>query len=447
MQSLAGRRVLVLGLGMSGRSAASFCAERGAAVVAADERPAHALADLADLAGRVELALGRPFPDPAAFDLVVPSPGVPRERWADRAREALGDVELAFRHLRVPVVAVTGTNGKSTTTRLVEAMLLASGLRARAAGNVGAPALGLVGEPLDVAVLEVSSFQLESASSFRPRVGVVLNVTEDHLDRHGSFAAYVEAKARLVARQTPDDLAVLNADDPVARGMTTRTRARVRTFRAAGAVADGAWWDAECLVLSTPDGVRRIPVERFGLAGRHNRENAAAALLAAAGAGADPMRAARALTDFRALPHRAEIVGRVGGVTWVDDSKATNVGAALRALESFGASILWIAGGRAKGADLRPLAEAASKVRAAFVLGEAAPALAELLRGRTHVERVADLEAAVERAASLAAPGDVVLLAPACSSLDQFRNAEERGERFRAAVAALARTGEPRCSV
>jgi UDP-N-acetylmuramoylalanine--D-glutamate ligase len=303
-----------------------------------------------------------------------------------------------------------------------------------------------VGEPLDVAVLEVSSFQLESASSLRPRVGVVLNVTEDHLDRHGSFAAYVEAKARLLARQTAEDQAVLNADDPVTLGLAARTRARVRSFRAAGALADGAWWDAECLVLSTPDGVRRIPVERFALAGRHNRENAAAALLAAAAAGADPARAARALTDFRALPHRSEIVGRVGGVTFVDDSKATNVGAALRALESFGASLVWIAGGRAKGADLSPLAEAASKVRAAFVLGEAGPALAELLRGRTHVERVADLEAAVEGAARLAAPGDVVLLAPACSSLDQFRNAEERGERFRAAVAALARDREPRCS-
>jgi UDP-N-acetylmuramoylalanine--D-glutamate ligase len=232
----------------------------------------------------------------------------------------------------------------------------------------------------------------------------------------------------------------------VVLGLAARTRARVRTFRAAGAVADGAWWDAECLVLTTPEGVRRIPVERFALAGRHNRENAAAALLAAAAAGADPGRAARALPDFHALPHRAEIVGRVGGVTWVDDSKATNVGAALRALESFGASLVWIAGGRAKGADLSPLAEAASRVRAAFVLGEAGPALADLLRGRTRVERVADLEAAVAGAARLAAPGDVVLLAPACSSLDQFRNAEERGERFRAAVAALARSQEPRCS-
>ena len=446
MDALAGRTVLVLGLGMSGRSAARFCAERGAAVTAADERAADALGDLGELTGRVELVVGRPFPDPAGFDLVVPSPGVPRERWADRAREALGDVELAFRHLHVPVVAVTGTNGKSTTTRLVEAMLLASGLRARAAGNVGAPALGLVGEPLDVAVLEVSSFQLESASRLRPRVAAVLNVTDDHLDRHRSFAAYLEAKARLLANQTPEDHAVLNADDPVVRGMAHRTRAHVRYFRATGAVADGAWWDAECLVLSTPEAVRRIPVERFGLVGRHNRENAAAALLAAAAVGADPARAARALTDFRALPHRAEIVARVGGVTWIDDSKATNVGAALRALESFGGPLVWIAGGRAKGADLRPLADAATKLRAALVLGEAGPALAELLRGRTRVECVPDLDAAVRRAASLAAPGDIVLLAPACSSLDQFRNAEERGERFRAAVAALARRSEPRCN-
>jgi UDP-N-acetylmuramoylalanine--D-glutamate ligase len=187
-------------------------------------------------------------------------------------------------------------------------------------------------------------------------------------------------------------------------------------------------------------------VERFGLVGRHNRENAAAALLAAAAAGADPGRAARALTDFRALPHRAEIVARWRGVTWVDDSKATNVGAALRALESFAGPLVWIAGGRAKGADLGPLADAAAKLRAALVLGEAGPALAALLRDRTRVEHVPDLEAAVRRAASLAAPGDVVLLAPACSSLDQFRSAEERGERFRAALAALARPEGPRCS-
>jgi UDP-N-acetylmuramoylalanine--D-glutamate ligase len=423
---------------MTGRSAALFCAARGAAVVGADERPADSLGDLSELEGRVELALGQPFPDPALFDLVVPSPGVAPERYASRSRSVLGDVELAFRHLSVPVVAVTGTNGKSTTTRMIEAMLGATGLRARAAGNVGTPALSLVGQALDVAVLEVSSFQLEAARSLRPRVAVVLNLTQDHLDRHGSFAVYAELKARLLARQQEEDTAVLNGDDPHLCTWNTRTRARTRFFRARGPVEEGAWWDSEAILLREGSEVRRLSVERFPLLGRHNRENALAALLAAVSVGAEPARAVRALADFPALPHRAEVVAQVGGVTWVNDSKATNVGAALSALAGFGARLVWIAGGRDKGSDLTPLAAAASRVRAALVLGEAAPKLADLLRGATQVQPVEDLEEAVRRAALLARPGDVVLLAPACSSLDQFRSFEERGERFRAAVHALA---------
>ncbi|MEN8181135.1 MAG: UDP-N-acetylmuramoyl-L-alanine--D-glutamate ligase [Myxococcota bacterium] len=439
MDELAGRRVLVLGLGVTGRSAARFCAERGARVVAADEREPAALSQLDSLPRAVETRLGRPFPDPAGFDLVVPSPGVPRERYHDRAAEVAGDVELAFRHLSVPVIAVTGTNGKSTTTRLIEAMLAHAGLRARAAGNLGDPALGLVGEALDVAVLEVSSFQLEAVSRFHPRVAVVLNLSEDHLDRHGSFQAYADAKARVFENQTPEDVAILNADDPELRRLAARTRARVRWFRASEPVDDGAWWDAEALLLADPDGLGRFPVERHHLAGRHNRENAAAALLAAAAVDADPARAVRALFEFRGLPHRAELVACVGGVRFVNDSKATNPGAALRSLGGFASPVVWIAGGRDKGLDLAALAGVCPQLRGAVLLGEARPKLAALLAGQTEVREVDELEQAVEVAASLARPGDVVLLAPACASLDQFRSFEERGERFRAAV--LARLG------
>jgi UDP-N-acetylmuramoylalanine--D-glutamate ligase len=441
---LEGRRILVLGLGVSGRSAADFCAARGARVLAADERPAEAIEDLAELDPRVERRLGRPFPDPADFDLVVPSPGVPRERYRDRARRVWGDVELVYRALAVPIVAITGTNGKSTTTLLVEAMLRAAGLRARAAGNLGAPALGLVGQALDLAVLEVSSFQLESTEAFRPRVAVILNITPDHLDRHGSFEAYAAAKARILAHQQPDDAAVLNFDDPAVRALADGARARVFPFRTAGPLDRGAWLDLGAIALrqGEPPPVR-LSIDGLRLPGPHNRENAVAALAAAAAAGADPEKAIAALADFAGLPHRAEEVGRVRGVTFVDDSKATNPGAALRSLLGFGSPsvpLVWIAGGRDKGLDFRELAEAAGgRVRAAVLIGEAAAALERALAGRVELHRAASLEEAVRRAAGLASTGDVVLLSPACASHDQFRSFEERGERFRAAVAELAR--------
>jgi UDP-N-acetylmuramoylalanine--D-glutamate ligase len=443
MLDLGRRQVLVLGLGISGRSAARFAASRGARVVAADERPAAQLEGLAELPRGVELRLGAPFPDPAPFDLVVPSPGVPAARWRERARRAWGDIELAWRALAVPVVAVTGTNGKSTTTRLVEAMLRAAGVRARAAGNVGTAALDLVGEPLDAAVLEVSSFQLEATEEFRPRVAVVLNATPDHLDRHGSFAAYAAAKARILRRQEPSDAAVLSFDDPTVRAMAAATRARVVFFSTREALERGACLDAgaACLRESGRPPLR-VALDALRLAGAHNRENALAALAAVWAFGADPLRAAAALATFQGLPHRAEAVARVGGVLYVNDSKGTNPGAACRALEGFPGPLVWIAGGRDKGLDFEELAaRAVGRVRAAVLIGEAAGKLARALAGRVEVHRAAGMEEAVRRAAELAREGDVVLLSPACASQDQFRDFEERGERFREAVAALAGAG------
>ncbi len=433
---LTGRRVLVLGLGISGRSAAAWCAQRGASVVAADERPAEALEG--PLPGGVEPWLGRPFPDPAEFDLVVPSPGVAPERYRSRATRVCGDIELAAAALPIPIVAVTGTNGKSTTTALLTQMLRAAGLRTEMAGNVGTPALDLVGRPLDVAVLEVSSFQLETTETFRPQVAVVLNVTPDHLDRHHTLEAYLEAKQRILAHQQPEDWAVLNAADVWYPSFRDAAHGRVLPFLASGVPEIGIGTDAGTLVIRTAD----EPVRRYAFdwrqPGAHNRENAVAAAGAVFALGADLPRALAALPDFRALPHRSEIVARRGDVTWVDDSKATNPGAALRALDGFSAPIVWVAGGRAKGLDLAPLARGArERVRAAVLIGEAAPQLAEALRGGPEVHLEATIEDAVRRAASLARPGDVVLLAPGCSSLDQFRNYEERGRRFREAALGL----------
>jgi UDP-N-acetylmuramoylalanine--D-glutamate ligase len=425
MLSLSGKSVLVLGLGVSGRSAANFCAARGARVVAADERAAGAIEGLETLEAGIERVVGHPFPDAAGFDLVVPSPGVAPARYSAAARRVWGEVELAFQALPVPIVAVTGTNGKSTTTRLVELMLRGAGLRARAAGNLGEPALSLVGEALDVAVLEVSSFQLETTEAFRPRVAVILNVTPDHLDRHGK------------------DVAVLNFDDPNVSSLAAQARGRVLPFRTAGALSHGAWFDAGAVVLRDEGGLsRRISLDGLQLAGLHNLENTVAALAAAWAAGAEPERAAAALAGFRGLPHRMEEVARVAGVLYVNDSKATNPSAARRSLASSETPVVWIAGGRDKGLDFGPLAEAAAgRVRAAVLLGEAAGKLEDALAGHVESHSVSCLEQAVRAAARLARAGDVVLLAPACASQDQFRDFEERGERFRAAVAALDRGG------
>ena len=440
MRELAGLRVLVLGLGISGRSAAAFCASQGARVVAADEGPGDAAGDA--LPAGVEVVRGAPFPDPADFDLVVPSPGVPPERYAARARRVWGDVELAWRALSVPVVAVTGTNGKSTTVRLVEAMLRAAGLRARAAGNVGEPALGLVGQPLDVAVLEVSSFQLETVDDFRPRVGVWLNVSEDHLDRHASLAAYADAKARLFARQGPGDVAVLNADDPEITARAGGVAADVEWFRVRGPVARGAFLESGAILLVRDGETRRFPLDAVPGAAAQHPENLLAALLAAAGAGAEPAKALGALPGFAALPHRCEVVRRRGGVTWIDDSKATNPHAARAALARQTAPVIWIAGGKDKDLSFDALARAAAgRVRLALLVGQAARKLAAALAGHVAFEHTGTVEAAVARAAACAAPGDAVLLSPACASLDQFRSFEERGDRFRDAVLALPEAG------
>ncbi len=437
MQELAGQRVLVLGLGVSGRSAANFCAARGARVVAADECPADAL-DLTDLDAGIDARLGTPFPDAGDFDLVVPSPGVPPQRYRANARRVWGDIELAFRALPIPIVAVTGTNGKSTVTRLVEAGLRAAGLRAQAAGNVGEAALELVGAPLDVAILEVSSFQLETIETFRPQVAVVLNITPDHLDRHGGFEAYRDAKARILENQQPNDVAVIDFESAPARELAARARGRVIGLGNRVTLDESAWLDGDEAVLTAPGAAPVRVTLQIQLPGHHNLENALAALATVWALGCDLERAAAGIAAFTGLPHRMERVARVAGVSYVNDSKATNPAAAQRALEGCDARVIWIAGGRAKGLTFDVLTEtAARRARAAVLIGESAGALKHTLAGRIPTHAAASLDAAVRAAAQLARPGDVVLLAPACASQDQFRDFAARGECFRAAVHAL----------
>jgi UDP-N-acetylmuramoylalanine--D-glutamate ligase len=434
-----GDRVLVLGLGRSGRSAANFCAEQGARVVAVDE--AEGAGELESLHEAVEVRRGEPFPDSGNFDWVIPSPGIPSRRYGGPGPRVLGDIELAARTLCVPIVAVTGTNGKTTTVALLEALLRHAGLRAAVAGNVGRPALSLVGEPLDVAILEVSSFQLEITQCFAPEVSVVLNVAADHLDRHGDLEAYTAAKRRLVEAQTPEATCVLNADDPTVAAFANATRAKVSWFGAASRTTDAAraaWVDGNAVVLRLPGGEQRIRLDGSSLSHRHDFSNAAAALLALAALEVDVSKAAGGLKDFVGLPHRCRPVALRAGVSWIDDSKATNVAAAEAALRGSDRPLLWIAGGRGKGLDFAPLAAAArGRVRRALLIGESAREIETSLAGTCPTLRCENLDAAVRAAADEARPGDAVLLSPACASFDQFRSYVERGESFQRAIAAL----------
>jgi UDP-N-acetylmuramoylalanine--D-glutamate ligase len=436
------RHALVIGFRRTGQAVARVLAARGCAVRVVDGKDAAALG--IDPASYRDLELRLGSEDAAALDrveLVVPSPGVPRTaplltEAVRRGVPVWAEVELAWRLLDRPVIAITGTNGKSTTTTLVGAALAADGRRTFTGGNLGTPLILAVDDPPEIAVAEVSSFQLEWVERFRPRVGCLLNVTADHLDRHGTFAEYREAKARLFAAQGPADWAVLNRDAPEVIGLANGCAARVVTF-GVGATDAGTMLDGDTVVLRLPETApERYTLERTRLAGRHNVENVLAAVAVARLAGAAPAAVQEAIDTAEPLPHRLTLVVHRDGVRWYDDSKATNVGAAVKSLESFSEPVVLLAGGVDKGGDYAPLAAAARRrVRLALVFGVGRERLAEALAaGGVAVERVADLPAAVAAAARAARSGDVVLLAPACSSFDMFTDYAARGRAFRAAV-------------
>lgn len=436
MKELSGKSVKVVGLGASGVAAAELCLRLGARVEGIDRRP------------RAELdAAARALPIPVATeaeaeaqladaDLIVVSPGV---SW--RALDAvasrvpvIGELELGACHVSAPICAVGGTNGKSTTTELVAAMLEASGRRVFCGGNLGTPLTRAVGQPWDALVVEVSSFQLERAPTFEPRVSVLLNITDDHLDRHGTFEAYAHAKGNAFVNQTAEDTAVVPFGDAVVEAQVRRGKAQVVFFG-----ASGDYCLAEAGVVERATG-ERYALDGTALVARHNRLNAAAAIAAARALGAPPEPIRRALRDYRLLPHRLAHVARIGAVSFYDDSKATNVGAAVAALDSLTEPrVVLIAGGKGKDGSYAPLAEALSRRgRAVVLIGEAAAVMQQALAPVLAVERADTLDAAVARAHALAEPGDAVLLAPACASFDMFKSYADRGERFSAAVKALA---------
>lgn len=442
---LKGKKVLVIGLARTGGECARFLAQRGAKVLLSDLRSAEDLKEAVEALANlpVEYRLGGQEPGwLEGIDYVVPSPGVPRENpllaeALKRRIPILSEIELAYRFFRPPLIAVTGTNGKSTTTTLIGEMLKAAGRRVFLGGNLGAPFIGAVSGDWDWGVLEVSSFQLEWVEKFRPQIAVLLNVTEDHLDRYASFADYRRAKERIFEAQQPGDVAVLNRDDPLVWTLRTRLRARVVSF-GAGEVGDGVFVAANEIVWRDGTFEERYPLARVQLQGAHNRENMMAAVAAAKCAGVSQATIQQVLEGFAGLEHRLEFVREKEGVRYYNDSKGTNVGAVVKSLASFDEPVILLAGGVDKGGDYAPLRGLIQeKVRRLVLFGQAKDIMARALGGLTDTVIVEDLGAAVQDAAAQARPGDVVLLSPACSSFDQFRNYAERGRAFKDLVQAL----------
>jgi UDP-N-acetylmuramoylalanine--D-glutamate ligase len=443
-----GRCVAVAGAARSGVAAAEFLASRGAQVTLSDLKAELPAGDRLEKLGiRLELG-GHRLETFTAADLVVVSPGVPPELPVlEAARQqgvpVLGEVELASRFLPGRVIAITGTKGKSTTTALTGRMLDAAGFDVTVGGNIGSPLSAQIegSTPGTVHVVETSSFQLELIESFHPWIAVMLNFSPDHLDRHPTVEAYAAAKARIFENQDAGDWAVINADDPAVLRMARAGRAAVRLFGRRAAVSRGTTVEDGWVVNRDERGTERLlPLSVVHLLGAHLVDDVLAAATVGVLAGVPTAAMTAAVDGFRGLEHAMELVADVGGVRFVNDSKATNIDAALHAIESFDAGLVTILGGKFKGGDLGLLREPlAARARGVVAIGEAADLVVETLAGTVPVKRAASMAAAVDLAFELAQPAGVVLLAPACASFDMFRDYAERGQRFKEEVARIVR--------
>jgi UDP-N-acetylmuramoylalanine--D-glutamate ligase len=447
------KRVLVVGLGKSGVASALFLKAHGARVSVSDTKSGDELRKeipaLLDHGITVETG-GHGERTFREQDLIVVSPGVPGEApLLQQARSlgevVIGEIELAAQFLPGPIVAITGSNGKTTTTTLVGEILAAGGLPTLVGGNIGTPAISLVerAKPKTVIVLEVSSFQLETIQTFRPKIAVVLNVTPDHLDRHRTLDAYVNAKARIFENQTAQDFAVLNGEDAISAGMASRTRAKVFWFSPQKEVKQGAWVHDGNILFRDGTGLHKaaqreiMQVAEIPLKGAHNLENVLAAVCAAALMGCAPDKIRQTVRDFKAVEHRLEYVATIGGVDYYNDSKATNVDATIKAVESFPGNIHLILGGKDKGSDYSVLNELLrQRVKRVYTIGAAAAKIESQIKN-AEVMHAETLEHALQEASAVAQSGDVVLLAPACASFDQFKSYEHRGQVFKEIVRAL----------
>jgi UDP-N-acetylmuramoylalanine--D-glutamate ligase len=448
-----GQKVTVVGLGRSGLAATRLLVRQGAAVTVTDRRPAAELKEpmavLKDDPVRYCVG-GHPHEAFKDAELIVMSPGIVVESVdaveAAKARgvPVIGEMELASRFITAPVAAVTGTNGKSTTTTLIGEILKQSGRRVFVGGNLGRPLCEAVMETIewDWIVAEVSSFQLETIRSFRPRVAVLLNITPNHLDRYRNMDDYRAAKMRLFENQTAADAAVINADDPTVLRETGSVRARRIFFGHRPLPEAGVYFDSGAVVAAwLPDGTARVEIlrrEEIPLPGSHNLENVLAASAAGLLCGCTVDQIQTAVRAFKGLAHRLETVRKRNGVLYVNDSKATTAVALEKALEAFSEPIVLIAGGRNKGAEFEPLRDLIGRrVKTAVLIGEARPTLRAAWSGAAPLIEAVSLEEAVRIAARTASAGDVVLLAPACASYDMFRDFEDRGDRFKEIVNGL----------
>jgi UDP-N-acetylmuramoylalanine--D-glutamate ligase len=429
MIDLNGARVVVVGMAKSGVTAAELLTQKGARVTAVDQNPKPGM-------------LPQEESSFAGADLVVLSPGVPAdlavvEMVRGRGVPVIGDLELAGWFLKGDSIGITGSNGKTTTTAMTGHILQSSGIAAQVGGNIGTPPASLVGTSRagQWNVLELSSFQLETADSFHAHIGAALNVTPDHLDRHYTFERYAAAKARLFSNQLPSDFAVLNADDPVTCSYSGATAGVSLWFSATRQVHRGAWLHNGQIVL---EGEPLMDAAEVPLRGAHNLENTMAAALMAQLAGAQPQQIRSAVMSFPGVEHRLEFVRDLDGVAWYNDSKATNVDAALKAIAAFPGSLWIILGGKDKNSDYAPLAAALkNKARAALLIGAASKKIEQQIGADVPVIRCETIAAAVGEARTHARRGDTVLLAPACASFDQFENFEHRGREFKRLVESL----------
>ncbi len=442
---LAGKTVLIIGLGRTGKSVARCILAHGGRVRIADSQ-ADAVAS-----ARAQSDMEIRSDDDAdallcGVQLVIPSPGVPAKhpllREAGQRRVTVqSEIELAYQLLTCPVVAITGTNGKSTTTALLGEMMQRSGQETFIGGNLGTPLIDAVGTASAVAVAEISSFQLEWVEQFRPQIGVFLNLSEDHLDRHGSFGHYGQTKRRLFARQRRSDWVVMNRDDASVQALCHGLPGRLFSFGwtpMTGDKNEGAWVGAESLVLRHFGREMHYAIDDIPLRGRHNIANVMAAVSAATLWGVPPAIIQSVLASFTGLPHRLELVAEKNGVAYINDSKGTNIDAVVQSLNSFSEPVILLAGGVEKGGDYRPLREVVqTKVKKLILFGQAQHSLRAALGQDTETLLVNALDEAVQAAHRGAQAGDIVLLSPACASFDQFRNYAHRGEAFRTYVEAL----------
>jgi UDP-N-acetylmuramoylalanine--D-glutamate ligase len=446
--TLAGKRVLVVGLGRTGKALSSFLVRAGALVTATDVLPAPQIPKLRELrAAGVRVEAGGHTPGSfTGADLIVVSPGVPLSIPAlkdaqNAGVEIISDMELAYRFIDAPIVAVAGTNGKSTTTAITGEVLESYGKKVFVGGNIGIPVIEyLEGEGADWCVLEVSSFQLEAVKDFRPNIGVLLNITEDHLDRYADFEEYAETKLRLFMNQGGEDYAVVNVGDPVIADAVSRglLKGEVVPFLTEGSLREGLFLRGKEIVCRSGDSEVVYPTEGFKLTGLHNLENIMAVIACAMIVGIPMDSAIETIKGFEGLPHRMEFIREISGVRYVNDSKGTNVGALGKALEGSGGNLILIAGGKDKGSDYGPLKGLVrEKVKLLLLMGQSRFKMKEALGEATETVLAEGLEEALGLARERGEAGDTVLLCPACSSFDMFKDFEERGDLFRRLVEAF----------